>query len=474
MEPQRDGYKEASAHLQKMGQEHLLRFWDDLNEQQRQQLLEQILDLDPDVVNRLQTLVRDGEAESDYVPGSLEPATVYELPRNDSEREKRETARKTGEELLRSGVVGAVLVAGGQGTRLGFDGPKGTFEIGPITRRTLFQYFIEKIRKREKRFSTTIPLYIMTSKVNHEDTIGFFKDHDYFGKDPESIRFFRQGMLPSFGPDGNILLKSKSEISLSPDGHGGLLSALKRHGLIEEMKTNGLNVLYYFQVDNVLVDICDPTFLGMHRAHKADMSAKTVYKRDPEEKLGNIGKRDGKYTIIEYSELSDKEKYARGDDGKLIFGQGSIALHVFDVAFLETIVNEKKGLPYHLAHKKVPYVDTDGNHQDPDTPNAFKLEQFIFDAFPFARNVVVMETDRSKEFSPVKNASGSDSPQTARRDLVNTNAELLEACGVTVPRDSDGNCTITIEISPLYALTQQELCENYSGPQILDADVLLE
>src|SRR4030067_857555 len=275
----------------------------------------------------------------------------------------------------------------------------------------------------------------MTSEANHQQTISFFKQHRYFGRQAERFVFFKQGMHPAISREGRIFLAEKHQLSRSPDGHGGLLKAIKKNCVLEDMENRGLEILFYFQVDNVLVNLCDPAFLGFHILQHSEMSAKTVYKIHPEEKLGHIGTIDGKICTIEYTELSRDEMYAVNADGRLKFGQGSIAIHVFNVSFFKRLLQtEGSALPYHVAHKKIPHVNDAGTLVNPAKANGYKIEQFIFDAFPFAEKVLVMETDRKSDFSPIKNAAGDDSVQAARQDLANMWGGWLEELGVAIAK----------------------------------------
>ena len=466
--------KETMNNLKLVGQEHILRFWDELSETQKEEFLKEIDTLELDLIKKFKGLIGEKDKIAGYIPGTLEPYEVIRIPKTPKEKALYAEAVKKGEDALRAGKVGAILVAGGQGSRLGFNGPKGVFQVGPITDRTLFQYHTEKIMALEKRFNTVIPFYIMTSKMNHQDTMSFFENHNYFNRPKESFIFFSQGMLPTLDEDGCLILENKAHLSLAPDGHGGLIKALDVNGLVKDMADKGIDWLYYFQVDNVLVNICDPAFIGYHIGYESEMSAKTVYKLYPEEKLGNIGLIDGKVATIEYTELSEEEKNARTSDSLLKFGQGSIAIHVFSRSFFERLLLDKKELPYHIAHKKITKIDQNGHKIVPDEPNGYKFEQFIFDIFPYAKKVAVMETDRSEDFSPIKNAEGVDSPETARADLMEQFARWLEGAGISIERDVTGNVKNRIEISPLYANDEQSLKsrirENFSSKE----DLLLE
>jgi UDP-N-acetylglucosamine/UDP-N-acetylgalactosamine diphosphorylase len=464
--------KEIKTKLEKYEQEHLFAFWEQLEHAEKKSLIAQIEMIDFALIEQFKNLVTKEHLA--YDPEELAPAPFFPLDRTPEQQDKAKKARDKGCALLKEGKIGAIMVAGGQGSRLGFDAPKGAFPVGPVSERTLFQYHFENIVALEKKMRQPIPLYIMTSKMNHQDTRKFLQKHDYFSKDKQTIHFFQQGMLPAFDENGKIILADKGSIALSPDGHGGLLNALKHNQLFKQMEKQGLEYLYYFQVDNVLVNICDPEFVGMHILDNCDMSAKTCAKREPFEKLGNIGIMHGKYVTIEYTELTDKDKTDQKKDGRLKYEQGSIAIHTFDIEFIRSIAESKDGLPLHLAHKKIPCVDEGGKPITPKSPNGYKLEQFIFDAFPFADTVLVMETDREKEFSPIKNAQGNDSPKKARQDLSNYFAAWFEELGIHVPRDDSGNSKFSIEISPLYAQDAAELGEKLPSGFEINDNLLLE
>ena len=458
--------------LIKHNQEHILKYWDELDQRSREELEKQIEKIDFDLIDSFKTLLGKKDT-GHYKPGTLEPLDVIELPVDEHQKSAFQNAQIVGEKCLQENKVGVIVVAGGQGTRLGFNGPKGTFSVGPVTDRSLFQYHVEKIMALEKKFSCTIPFYIMTSETNNNETIDFFEKKNYFGKNKSDFVFFTQRMLPPLDSDGRILMADKGKISRSPDGHGGLLTAIKRGTVFQDMQKRGLEYLFYFQVDNVLVKICDPVYIGFHVLEKSDMSSKTVYKCNPHEKLGNIGRIDGECTVIEYTELSDEEKNARNNDDRLKFGQGSIAIHVFSLSFFERLFTQKIDLPYHVALKKIKCIDDNGIMVDPKTPNGYKFEQFIFDALPYAKNVMVLETDRFDDFSPIKNAKDYDSPETARQDLSNLFGRWLESCGVAVPKDDQGNVTIKIEISPLFALDKDDLIGKIDNLKVTDS-ILLE
>lgn len=442
--------------LREIRQEHVLRFWEELDEAGRASLVGQIEALDLEAVAELaETHVRTKTLFS--LPTSIEPVTVYPREPGEEHRELYERAARRGEELLGEGKIAAFLVAGGQGTRLGYDGPKGEFPVTPITNKPLFQVFAEQLRAHARDAGHAIPWYVMTSEANDAETRAFFERHEYFGYAPEDVLFFKQGMIPAFDYEGNVLLGAKHELALSPDGHGGSLRALDRSGALADMRRRGVEHISYFQVDNPIVHTIDPLFLGLHDLTGSEMSSKTIPKAHALEKVGNFVVADGVLQVIEYSDLP--EELARQTDarGELRFNAGSIAIHALRVSFVERLNSGGKlSLPWHRAEKKVPHVD----EAEPSAPNAVKLEQFVFDAIPLAENPIVYATDRAEEFSPVKNAEGADSPATCRRDQIRRAARWLAAAGVAIPeRDSEpfGEPDAVIEISPLYATSEERL-----------------
>lgn len=447
--------------LDRHGQSHLLRFYDELNESRQAALLEQLSMIDFDKLDELiETHVRNkGEVS---LGKKIEPPKIISPHTSDeSALSELRAARQRGGELLAAGKVAALVVAGGQGTRLGYDGPKGCFEATPIAKKPLFRIFAEQILAAARRYGKSIPWYIMTSPTNDVATRAYFRRNKNFGLDEKDVFFLVQGTMPAIGFDGKLLLSRKGHLASNPDGHGGSLLALHESGALADMAKRGVELISYFQVDNPLVRCIDPVFLGLHDLRGAEMSAKALPKRNPMEKLGNFCRVDGKTTVIEYSDMPEDLARATTDDGHLKFSAGSIAIHVFSRSFVENLTaGGSPKLPFHRAEKKVPYVDDDGNRVDPDQPNAVKLEMFVFDALPLAKKTVILETNRDEEFSPIKNASGQDSLTTSLHDQVRRAAEWLEAAGgIDIPRDAEGQIAAAIEISPLLADSAEELAD---------------
>ena len=458
-------YIEAKTRLADNGQEQVLRFWDQLDDAAKDKLLAQIDTIDFASVKVMQNLLENKDETVADV--EFEPASVI-----DFNEEERTEAVEVGEKLLCTGKVGALLVAGGQGTRLGFNGPKGSFLLGPISNNSLFAIHAHKIAALERKYNTKVPFYIMTSQVNDAATRAFFEENHYFGLKRERVMFFTQGMWPALTPDGKIILDRKDHIFMSPDGHGGLLSALDARGVITDMEERGLNTIFFFQVDNSLVEIADPAFIGVHYESNSEISVKVCAKRDPDEGLGVVVEQGGRNTVIEYTELTNEQKNERLSDGELRYKYGSVAIHVFSVSFLKQ--ESVASLPLHVAHKKVPYCNDAGESIKSDDPNAYKFEKFIFDALPHAEQSLNVVFAREDEFSPVKNADGADSPVTAQCDMMLKFARWMEACGVAVPRDADGGLLYKLEIAPQYALDVEDLKSKLPTEFTVDGDLFLK
>ncbi len=439
----------VKCNLEKYGQTQLLRFYDGLDECGRKKLLEQLAELDYAELDRLireYVLVKPQTS----IPDDLQPAPFFPLaPRTPEEALYYEKARMTGGEILRRGEVSFLTVAGGQGTRLGFDGPKGTYPICPVSGKSLFAYFAESILRIGEKYGRKLTWYIMTSTLNYQPTVDFFRENKFFGMDEEQVFFFIQGTMPAVGYDGKLLLGAKDSLALSPNGHGGTLLALRKSGALDRMKQENVKYISYFQVDNPLAPMGDELFIGLHALEGAEMSAISLTKTGPFEKLGNFCVTGGKLMIIEYSDLPAELAESRDADGKLRFVAGSPAIHIISAAFVERLTaGGSLQLPAHRADKKVPFVDAGGNLVKPEEPNAVKLETFIFDALSLAEKTMVLEGDRKEVFAPTKNATGVDSVESCREMMIERDAVRLEAAGVKVPRTANGRVDARIELSP--------------------------
>lgn len=455
------------------GQEQVFAFWDRLSPAERAELRAQAAEVDLAETARLfASLGGKGGAAVDF--SGLQPAPYEKLPTHGGDAAAWRQAEAAGEEALRVGRVAAFTVAGGQGTRLGYDGPKGTFAVTPVKGKPLFQVFAEKIQAAGRRHGKPLHWFIMTSHANHEATEAFFAEHKFFGLDRGRVHFFRQGRMPAVDFTGKILLETPGSLALSPDGHGGSLRALHRSGALDLMKSEGVDVLSYFQVDNPLVRCVDPAFLGWHLRRGSEMSSKMVPKAGPEEKVGHFCIQDGRLVVIEYSDLPAAMQRETNPDGSLRFNAGSIAIHVIDREFARRMAAGAAGaaLPFHRADKKIATVDAAGQPVKPEKANGIKFEMFVFDALPFAKNPVVIETARADDFSPVKNATGADSPQTSRDDQCRQFARWLKAAGSEVPVDSTGLPGFALEVSPLFGDDERSFAEAWRrlSPRPVPAD----
>lgn len=445
-------------------QEHVFDFWDELDSKGRRSLLDQLGGIDFQLLARLDRLRGDTtKLARAPVVAPLEPPPVIELPRTGAEHEARAQAEAAGRLALEEGKVACFLAAGGQGTRLGWEHPKGTYPVGPVSQKSLFQLFAEQIVAINHRAKRDLLWFVMTSSSNRTETEEFFQRHGYFGIAPPQIHFLQQRDLPAVDFRGKLVLESKHSLATSPDGHGGALRALRESGALDEMTRRGIEYVFYFQVDNPLCRIADPVFLGYHIQRQSDMSTKWVRKVDPDEKVGLLAVRSGKLGVVEYSEIDEESRIAREPEGALRFRAGNTAIHVFSREFLEKVASPQYQLAYHLARKAVPFVDRKGNFLKPETPNAIKYEAFIFDVLPEARNHVALEIARELEFEPLKNAKGPYSPETVRAALVALHARWLEEAGVKIPRDAQGRPVGRYEVSPLTALSSDDLKKRFGA-----------
>jgi UDP-N-acetylglucosamine/UDP-N-acetylgalactosamine diphosphorylase len=436
------------------GQDHVLADWSRLDSKERRALLDQLSAIDCALIHRLY--------ESRHKPAVLPPRQAIEpLPVLAPEKETPE-ARACGEATLARGEVAVLIVAGGQGTRLGFDHAKGLFPIGPVSGKSLFQIHAEKILARSLRHGATIPLIILTSSATHDETEQYFRVNRRFGLPPSEVFFVRQGNMPAVDfASGKLLMEDKGRVFMSPNGHGGVLPALASSGLLAELPKRGIKHLFYFQVDNPLVKVADPAFLGLHIEAQSEASSKVVRKEDPAEKLGHLVSVCGHCTMIEYTDLPADLAAQRDERGQLRLWAGSPAIHWFSLDFLQRVAADRRALPFHATRKKVPDYHG-GRIWAPERENALKFEMFIFDILPLAQRCLAVETRRSEEFVPLKNAQGPDSPDAVRAAMSALTAEWLEAAGVEVPRGNDGAPEWPLETSPTFALDRQEFASRLS------------
>ena len=453
------GYRKAIANAFEASQSHVFRWWNEISKQEKKHLLHQLATTDFPFIHDLfkNSFISKTQPAACATRPQLTPPSVISDPVNDQEKVSALEARRIGEESLRRGEIAVLTVAGGDGTRLGIGKPKGVLSVAPLSGKSIFQLHAEKIYVMQKKSHVTIPWYLMTSETNDSATREFFRVMHFFGLDPKQIHFFAQRMLPVIDLHGNLLMNSKSSIIMSPNGHGGIITALKEKGILGNMKECGIKNIFYHQVDNVLIKMVDPVFIGYHLKNQSEVSLKSVKKLHPEEKVGVIGYINGKLHIVEYSELSQADMYAQNADGSLKYNAANIAIHLMNTDFLDHLCQDSTKLPYHAAKKKVPYMNADGEIVAPKENNAMKFECFVFDILKHVKRGVVMEVLREDEFSPLKNTEGDNSPVTVVRDVNNLFGKWLRNVGVPIPVDAQGNVTGSVEIGAAYALDEEEL-----------------
>ncbi|MAT82069.1 MAG: hypothetical protein CMJ29_10565 [Phycisphaerae bacterium] len=441
--------------LEACDQADVLACWNELDPQQRESLLQQINMIS---LESIPALVQRHVLSHEHQSGTADPKPPIVMAPNP---EEAAAYARRGEEIIRDGRVAAFTVAGGQGTRLGWGGPKGTYPATPVSGKPLFRVFAEQIEAASQRWNTRICWYIMTSEANDSATRDFFADNNWFGLPRTQVMLFPQGMMPCFDADsGDMLLESPGRLAMSPDGHGGSISALHRSGALEQMSMLGIDTISYFQVDNPVAPVVDPVFIGMHAdeaCSSGELSSKMVPKVSPDEKVGVFCMVDDRLEVIEYSDMPHELQEMRDDKGRLVYDAGNIALHLLGVEFAQKLCSADE-LPWHRAIKKVPWFDRkSGREIQPDTPNAVKLERFIFDALPLAGKSAILEVERCREFAPIKNAEGADSPASCRQAQSNLFGSWLESRGVDVERDDTGDVVADIEISSLTAMDPAQL-----------------
>lgn len=462
--------------LKDCGQQHLLRFWDQLSEQERSELRQDISNLDLSEVTSYYRRAIDASSstsktmlDDEVAPIPQENIASAETSTND----QLETYEKLGLQEIADGRVAVLLMAGGQGTRLGVTYPKGMYDVGLPSGKTLFQLQAERILRLQKlaeeecKKEGEITWYILTSRATHETTVAFLRGNNYFGLKEGNVKAFEQGMLPCFTLDGKIILDQKHTISKAPDGNGGLYRALKVQGVLDDMVERGIRSVHAHSVDNILIKVADPIFLGYCLSQKTDCGVKVIVKSSPSEPVGVVCKVGETYRVVEYSEISPATAELRRAGGQLAYNAANICNHYFTVDFLSRIGNvHEKEMELHAAKKKIPYVDDDGTRRVPETPNGIKIEKFVFDVFVFAKKFRVWQGVREEEFSPLKNAdsAGQDCPTTARTDLLKLHKKWLLAAGA---KSVDGN----VEVSPLLSYAGENLTDvegkSFQGPRIV-------
>uniref|UniRef100_A0A7N6AD69 UDP-N-acetylglucosamine pyrophosphorylase 1 like 1 n=1 Tax=Anabas testudineus TaxID=64144 RepID=A0A7N6AD69_ANATE len=452
------GKQQVKQSLDRAGQSHVLHFWPELCEEDRDAFLRELSQLDlrglKDHCERAAEAAASPPASLDRHIEPVPPQFIGSVKRSDEK--SLEEWKHEGLLQISQNRVGVLLLAGGQGTRLGVQYPKGMYNVGLPSGKTLYQIQAERIHKIQELADVhhgskcTVPWYIMTSEFTLAPTEVFFKENNYFGIEPSDIIMFEQRMIPTVTFDGKVILQDKGKIAMAPDGNGGLYRALADNKVLEDMKKRGVEYLHVYCVDNILVKMADPVFIGFCVSKGADCGAKVVEKVCPAEPVGVVCRVRGIAQVVEYSEIQPETAELRGPKGDLVYSAGNICNHFFTRAFLQDVAEKFEGqLKQHVAIKKVPFVDAHGNQVKPTTPNGIKMEKFVFDVFQFSRNFVVFEVVRQDEFSPLKNADGAatDSPTTARNSLLAQHCRWAAAAGATVLDEQGNNLPLTVSVS---------------------------
>ncbi len=456
---------QLEAILAKYNQTHLIQHLTKIAPDERTELEAQLSQIDFEQLQRLVRGAEEGPNWKDLAARAEAPPAI----RLDDPNPKidRAAARAAGEAALRAGKLATIIVAGGQGTRLGFEHPKGMFPIGPLSGRTLFQMLVDRLLAVMQRYNVSIPMFVMTSPATDAETRAFFTAHDRFGLAGDQLVIFQQGTMPAVEANsGKVLLETRSRLALSPDGHGGLVSALYKNGCLAEAERREIDHFFYAQVDNPLVQLCDPELIGYHILSNSQVTTQVVRKRFAKEKVGNVVGIDGKVQIIEYSDLPDEAAEQVLPDGSLKLWAGNIAVHLFKRDFLQSVVENSDALVFHRANKAVPHLNESLELVKPDKPNAVKFERFVFDLLPLAERSIVVEGDAAKVFAPVKNADGApvDTPAQSKAALVSLHREWLETAGVEVAAD------VQVEIHPAWALDAVETAKKVGIDRKISAD----
>lgn len=399
--------EEVKKILSKYGQEHLLVCYEKLSNEDKEKLLDQILSIDFDLMNELY----EGTKKSIDM-GNDEIAPIGYVDKSKLTEEEYNELDSLGTNAIKNGKLAVLTMAGGQGTRLGYNGPKGTFDLGLDSHKTLFELMCDTLKEAKEKYGVYVPWYIMTSNENNKQTTEFFESHNYFGYPKEDIKFFIQGELPMIGTDGKILVNENGLVKLAADGHGGVFDAMIKSKILEDMENRNIEWIFVGPVDNPLVNMVDSILVGLAEKNKCTAAGKSVVKANPEERVGVFCTRNGKPSVVEYTEITTEMANQTDENGELVYGESHINCNLFNIERINTIAKNK--LPYHSAFKKAKYIDENGKLVESTTPNAYKFEAFIFDAFTSLDSMAILRVKREDEFAPVKNAEGNDSPATSR------------------------------------------------------------
>eukprot|EP00934_Nitzschia_sp_Nitz4_P003416 Nitzschia sp. Nitz4//scaffold19_size178191//166306//167769//NITZ4_002012-RA/size178191-processed-gene-0.38-mRNA-1//1//CDS//3329540786//3406//frame0 len=475
---------EIRPRFEAAGQGHVFQYYDGLSEEEKGSLLKQLATIP---VEKLDGYLKAALADQESLESSSEITPFSKPVGRTSNKEQADKAYQIGIDAISKGQVAALVLAGGQGTRLGFDGPKGMYDIGLLSGSTLFQLIAERILSLKKLASSSsepsakqpkldldstiksasaaLPFYIMTSPINHDETVKYFEENKYFGLPADNVFFFQQGMLPCLTNEGKIILESASSVAMAPDGNGGIYPSLVESGMLADMEKRNIQHLHVFSIDNALTKPADPTFIGYCISQDADCGNKVVWKAGAHEKVGVIAEKDGNPCVVEYSDITKEMAERTDEEGRLVFGAGNICNHYYTIAFIKDVILPKLGNMYHIARKKIPYYDGESKSTvKPDANNGIKLETFIFDVFPFSQRMAVLDVLRQDEFAPVKNAPGSptDSPDTALEYLTKLSKKWIINAGGTIKETEESSLG---EVSPMTSYGGEGL-EKYKGKEM--------
>ena len=460
---------ELKADFEKLGQGHVFQYVSELEPSQLIDFLKQASSVHLEELEELiQQHVFKEEPVSEMDFDMLKPADFIPVPENGGDQALWDQAEIIGTQAIREGRVAAFTVAGGQGTRLGFDGPKGTFPVMPLSKKSLFEVFADKIARASERFEVDIPWFIMTSELNHKATMEAFEAQAFFGLKRDSIHFFPQELIPAVDIEGKIILEEKGVIAMSPNGHGGALRALLKSGATEIMREAGIDILSYFQVDNPMVACIDPSFIGFHIMNEADLSSKRVGKTYASEKVGLFCNYEGSDVVLEYSDLPTMIQEMQDPAGDLLYSSGNIAVHLFDRGLIERLGSEtsREKLAFHKAFKKIPYFDAQMGRVNPSENNGYKFEMFVFDELPKAKKSLIVEGLREDTFSPVKNAEGVDSPQSSKESLQRQAQRWLSAAFTELQIGASNLNNCHFEINFRFAMDAKDFVQQWKKLEI--------
>ncbi len=456
------------AKVYEAGQGHILQWWDDLGANEQNNLLETIKEIDFQQLQHLMNRYLKRDAAGDMNISAPEPVQFLRLPREPGEIAAWREAQRLGRHVLASAEVAVFMAAGTTGSSVGVSGPEGFCPVGPISQKTLFEFHSEKVVALNRRYHVSLPFFVMTSAETGDATRAFFKDHRYFTLPQGSVTFLEQPRLPLVDRRGKLIMASRSEITMAPNGHGGAFSLMQQPEVIQRLKDRGIKYVFYFQVDNPFVQVADPTFIGHHCQRRTDASAKAVRKVSPDERVGVFAMKGKHLSVIEYSELSREIREKRDPETKdLLLNVGNVGIHLFSVDFLERTRGEEYVIPYHPLQQRVTRLDRNGRRVQASRPNCIRFESFIFDVFPWAASNLVVEANREDEFYPLRAKHGRHSPEEVRRAMSQRCASWLRSAGVQLPRGEDGQAIGTYEISPLFALDREEFKEKCDASSLV-------